>query len=134
MRRHTGIQRVGALQARTRQCEIHADLARKPRQEIAASDIRKKSDPGFGHREHRAFVGDAMAAVQRHSNTAAHHDAAHQRDIGFRKMFDRGVQNIFVAIKVERVRRAGSAGFVRARISPPAQNARSPAPRTRTVR
>ena len=56
--------------------------------------------------------GDAVAAMHRHADAAAHHHAMQQRDIGLGKVLDGGVENVFVAVEIQRIRRARLAGFV----------------------
>src|SRR5258706_8354231 len=46
------------------------------------------------------------------ADAAAHHNATDERHIGFRKMLDRGIQTVLVAVEGARVRRSGLAGII----------------------
>ena len=92
---------------------IGAELARHARQKPGGADIGKKADADLRHGELEAVAGDAMRAVHRHADAAAHHDAVDQRDVGLAVILDRGVERIFVAPELQRlVVLAGAAEIV----------------------
>ena len=88
---------VGSAEPLAGQRAIGAELARHPRQEPGRADIGKKADADLGHREQVAVAGDAMRAVHREADAAAHHDAVDQRDIGFGIALDEGVERVLLA-------------------------------------
>ena len=92
-----GIDRIGAVHGLPGQSEVSADLARRTRQQKGAADIRKEPEADFGHREFCLFGHDAMAAMGRQPDAAAHHDAVHEGDIGFWEPGDAVVEDIFLA-------------------------------------
>ena len=53
-----------------------------------------------------------MAAVHRHADAAAHVDAVDQRDVRLRIALDRGVEDVFVAVELERIGRFRLPGFI----------------------
>ena len=53
-----------------------------------------------------------MAAVHRHTDAAAHVDAMDQRNVGLRVALDRGVEDVFVAVELERIRCFRLPGFI----------------------
>src|SRR6185437_13545110 len=56
------------------------------------------------------------------AHAAAHHNAVDQGNVGLRKMLDRGVEDVFVTIEIERIRRSYLARFVEsANIAPRAE-------------
>ena len=89
-------QRIGTVDAGAGQCDPHACFARQTRQGIAAADIGKQADPHFGHRKRPAVSGNPVAPMQRYADTAAHHNAVDQRQIGFGIEFDAGVEPVFI--------------------------------------
>ena len=74
--------RIGRVQPLAGQRAIGADLARQPRQEPGGADIGKEADADLRHGEHEPIAGDAMRAVHRDADAAAHHDAVDQRHVG----------------------------------------------------
>lgn len=113
MRRDTGIKRIRRLETCARQRQIHADLARAPWQKMASANIGKQADAGFRHGEHSALVRYPMAAMHRHADAAAHHNAMDQCDIRLWKMPYRCVQDVFITIKRQRIRRTGLPRFIK---------------------
>ena len=103
MRGDAGAERVGDAEALAGQPAIGADLARQARQEPGGADIGEKADADFRHGELEAVAGNAMRAVHRHADAAAHDDAVDQRHIGLAESLDRGVERIFLAAEVQRL-------------------------------
>ena len=97
MRGRAGRDAIGGSEPLAGQRQIRADLARHARQHPGRADIRKKPDADFRHGELISVAGDAMRAVDRNANAAAHDDAVDQRDIGLRIALDEGVERIFLA-------------------------------------
>ena len=75
--------RVGRVEALAGQRAIGAELARQPRQEPGRADVGKEADADLGHGEGESVAGNAMRAVHRDADAAAHDDAVDQRDVGF---------------------------------------------------
>ena len=122
------VHRVGAVDPRAGQAEIGAESAGQPRQEERCADVREEADRGLRHGEHRVLAGDTVGAVDRYADAAAHADAVNQRDIGFWEGRRSAVERVFLGEeRVDRRRDCRRAGRRSARMSPPAQNARSPA-------
>ena len=104
---------IGRVEPLAGQRAIGAKLARHPRQEPGRADVGEKSDADLRHRERKAVAGDAMRAVHRKADAAAHDDAVDQRDIGLGIVLDDGVEDIFLAIERQHlVVPAGGAGII----------------------
>ena len=54
------------------------------RQRVGRADVGEEADADLGHGEKVAIAGDAVAAVQRDADAAAHDDAVDERDVGLR--------------------------------------------------
>src|SRR6185437_13448178 len=93
----------GRAEPRADQAEIEAERAGTAAEEIAAADIGKQADAGLRHGEHRVFGGDAMAAIDRNPDAAAHVDAVHERDVWFRETVQPRVEPVFGAIESARI-------------------------------
>src|ERR1700737_3364232 len=91
------MHRVGAGHGATGQPEISAELAGGARQQPGATDIGEKSDPDFRHADLGSLGDDAMAAMRRQTDAAAHHDAVHDGNVRFRKRRNARVHNVFFA-------------------------------------
>ena len=63
----------------------------------------KNPMPTSGMREGIAVAGDAMRAVDRNADAAAHDDAVDQRHIRLRIALDEGIERIFLAKESERL-------------------------------
>jgi hypothetical protein len=134
MRGEPGVHRVGAGRAQAGQAQIDAELAGQPRQEERAADVGEEADRGFRHGEHRVLGRDAVRAVHGHADAAAHADAVDQRDIWLGVGRDQQVEAYSSRKNASTlVRSPDSWPSRRARMSPPAQKARSPAPSTTTA-
>src|SRR6478672_5040898 len=91
------MHRIGTVHGLAGQAEIGTDFARRARQQESAADIREEAEADLGHREPGPFSDDAMAGVRGKPDAAAHHDAVHERDIGFWKFGDPGVEDVLLA-------------------------------------
>ena len=87
-----GSDAVGGVEALAGQRAIGAELARHARQEPGGADVGKEADADLRHGEGIAVAGDAVRAVHRNADAAAHDDAVDQRDIGLAVVLDRGVE------------------------------------------
>ena len=72
-------QQSGAL-IRAGQGQPQARLARQPRQEPAAADVREQANAGLGHGEGSPLGGDPHSGRQRQADAAAHGHPVHHRD------------------------------------------------------
>ena len=90
-----GVEDVGGGEALGGQGQVGADVAVEARQEEGAADVREEADCCFGHGEDGAFGGDAEGRVHREPDAAAHRDAVHERDVGFRVGRDQVVELVF---------------------------------------
>src|SRR5688572_8225790 len=88
---------------------IGASLTRQPRQEPGRADVREEPDPDFRHREAETLAGDAMRAVDRDPNAAAHHDAIDDGDVGLAIALDDGIEPVFIAPEAKRFVEAAGA-------------------------
>ena len=82
MRGKAGAAAVGGVKALAGERAIGAEFARQARQEPGGADIGEKADAHLRHGELKAVAGDAVRAVHRHADTAAHGDAVDQRHVG----------------------------------------------------
>ena len=103
MRGDAGAAAIGVVEALAGQPAIGAKLARHARQEPGGADVRKKADADFRHRELEAIAGDAVRAVHRHADAAAHDQPVDQRHIGLAIVLNRRVERIFVAPELQRL-------------------------------
>jgi len=97
MGRDAGMERIAAREPGRSERAIDADLVRQARERMADADIGEEADPRFRHGEDGVLRKDAMRTMHGDAGAAAHHIAMHQRDIGLRKMPDRGIETIFIA-------------------------------------
>ena len=134
--REPGRQAVGRAEARAGEPEIHAEAAGQARQHVGRADVREQADAGLRHREHRALGHHAVRAVHRDPDAAAHRDAVEQRDVGLGEMVQPRIHRVLDAHRSGPRRRRPRAVSTPCsqRMSPPAQNARSPAPLISTAR
>src|SRR3546814_8329187 len=65
----------------------------------SAADIGKEADADLRHGQQGAVAGDAMAAVHRDADPAAHGDAVDQRHIGLAEGVDQPVEAVLLAEK-----------------------------------
>ncbi len=123
-----GRDAIGGVEPLAGQRAIGAELARQARQEPGRPDVGKEADADLRHREHEAVAGDAMRAVHRNADAAAHDDAVDQRHVGLAITLDPGVERVFLAPRTPAPRRSVRRGRDRrgARMSPPAEKARPP--------
>src|SRR6476620_3779233 len=91
------MDRVRAIHALPGQPKIGPDLTRRMRQQPGTADVGKKAEADFGHCQLRPVSDDAMRAMCRQTDAAAHDDAVHEGDIGFWEFLDPGVEDVFVA-------------------------------------
>ena len=91
-----GADGVAGLHAVAGQAEVFAEVAGGLRQQPGAADVGDQPDAAFGHGDAGGFAGDAVAAVGRHADAAAHDEALHQRDVGFGVAGDAGVHPVFL--------------------------------------
>ena len=71
-------------------------MPRQARQKIGRPDVGKKADADFRHGKDEIVAADAMRAMQRNADAAAHDDAVDQRDIGLGIGLDAAVEDIFL--------------------------------------
>src|SRR5258708_10173581 len=93
----TRINRVGAVHGLAGQPKIGADLARRAREQPGAADIGEESEADLRHRELGPLSDNAMAAMRRKPDAAAHYDAVHEGHIGFWEFGDARIENVFFA-------------------------------------
>ena len=103
MRGHPRHHTIGGGKPIAGERAIGAELAGQARQEPGRADVGKKADPDLRHGEHELVAGDAMRAVHRNADAAAHHDAVDQRHIRLAIAFDARVERVFLAEKAERI-------------------------------
>ena len=99
MGREPQIERVRRADARPGEAEIEPRLAAQPRQEPGRADVREEPDPGLRHREQGALRHDAMRAVDRDADSAAHHHAVDQRDIGLGIAENQRVEPVLLGVE-----------------------------------
>ena len=90
---------VGRTDARAGEAEVEPGPALEPRQEVGRAHVGEEADPGLGHGEECALGHDAVGAVDRDPDAAAHDDAVDQRDIGLRVAEDEGVEPVFLGVE-----------------------------------
>ena len=81
---------VGGIEPLAGERAIGAELARQARQEPGRPDVGKEADADLGHGEDEPVAGDAMGAVHRYADAAAHDDAVDQRHVGLAVALDAG--------------------------------------------
>ncbi len=91
----TSVKNLNANEAVGGEGEVGAQLAVEAGQEEGTPDVREKPDGSFGHGEDGALRRDAEGRVHAQPDAAAHRDAVHQRDVGFRVGGDQVVELVF---------------------------------------
>ena len=88
---------VGSGKRRSGQRGVQAQRTGRPGQQIRPADVRDEPDADFGHRDLRGVGHHPGVRVRTDADTAAHHDAVHQRHEGFGEPADLAVEQILVA-------------------------------------
>src|SRR5579883_1437619 len=101
-----------AAQAPARKAKENAGVTRQARQKVAAAHVGKQAEAGFRHGKYRAVSDDALAAVDRYADAAAHDDTVHECDIRLGKTPGESVEAIFRAPECERIRPSGFSLFI----------------------
>ena len=100
--------RVGAVELGAGQRGVMTEQSGRARQDERAADVGDEADTHFGHRHFGGVGDDADAAVGADPDTAAHHDAVHQRDIGLAEATDLRVEQILVVPELSRLGPVGT--------------------------
>ncbi|SKV99104.1 Uncharacterised protein [Mycobacteroides abscessus subsp. massiliense] len=88
---------VGTGEGGAGQCGVQSQLSRGTGKQIGSAHIRDESDAHLGHADLGGVGDDAGVGMSGHSDTAAHHDAIHQRHIRFREPADLRVELVLLA-------------------------------------
>src|SRR5580704_3886526 len=96
MRHDAEHRRRAASDALSHEREIIAASPRKTGQDVGRADIGKKPDADLRHGELETLARDAVRAVNRDADPAAHDDAVDEGEIGFGVALDGTVERIFL--------------------------------------
>ena len=80
-----GVDGVAGAHAVAGDAEVLAEAAGGAGEELRGADVGDEADHAFGHGDLGGLADDAVAAVAGDADAAAHDEALHQRDVGFRQ-------------------------------------------------